>query len=249
MAKALRNPQSLHWLRGLDLNQRPSGYEPDELPGCSTPRQKWSDNVSQACGRSNTISSMYTQLNLDDAIGQPRVTVSEMESISACPARRRNFLSSKSNAERAAVVLRQIDRAFRQLLHEHRSCRRPSLSSRSVAADFAVDREQLVRAPSKTPSTRLRSTPAPTFWRAWRRLSSSAFRPRGRLATLEVEAVPVEKLIDHVVFKERVQYLFDASSARRDFPSHASASTDRRRSGRSRPRARANRPALRCVLS
>ena len=29
----------LPWLRGLDLNQRPSGYEPDELPGCSTPRQ------------------------------------------------------------------------------------------------------------------------------------------------------------------------------------------------------------------
>ena len=28
------------WLRGLDLNQRPSGYEPDELPGCSTPRHQ-----------------------------------------------------------------------------------------------------------------------------------------------------------------------------------------------------------------
>ena len=26
------------WLRGMDLNHRPSGYEPDELPGCSTPR-------------------------------------------------------------------------------------------------------------------------------------------------------------------------------------------------------------------
>lgn len=30
----------LRWLRGLDLNQRPSGYEPDELPGCSTPRHR-----------------------------------------------------------------------------------------------------------------------------------------------------------------------------------------------------------------
>jgi hypothetical protein len=30
-------PSREDWLRGLDLNQRPSGYEPDELPGCSTP--------------------------------------------------------------------------------------------------------------------------------------------------------------------------------------------------------------------
>jgi hypothetical protein len=28
------------WLRGRDLNPRPSGYEPDELPGCSTPRRE-----------------------------------------------------------------------------------------------------------------------------------------------------------------------------------------------------------------
>jgi hypothetical protein len=26
-----------YWLRGLDLNQRPLGYEPNELPDCSTP--------------------------------------------------------------------------------------------------------------------------------------------------------------------------------------------------------------------
>ena len=28
----------IFWLRGLDLNQRPLGYEPNELPDCSTPR-------------------------------------------------------------------------------------------------------------------------------------------------------------------------------------------------------------------
>jgi hypothetical protein len=35
-----------NWLRGLDLNQRPSGYEPDELPGCSTPRDENTWNVN-----------------------------------------------------------------------------------------------------------------------------------------------------------------------------------------------------------
>ena len=34
------------WLRGLDLNQRPSGYEPDELPGCSTPRRNYGEMVT-----------------------------------------------------------------------------------------------------------------------------------------------------------------------------------------------------------
>src|SRR4029078_4540823 len=30
----------LKWLRGEDLTLRPLGYEPNELPGCSTPRQE-----------------------------------------------------------------------------------------------------------------------------------------------------------------------------------------------------------------
>ena len=32
-------PLKAFWLRGGDLNPRPLGYEPNELPDCSTPRQ------------------------------------------------------------------------------------------------------------------------------------------------------------------------------------------------------------------
>jgi hypothetical protein len=34
-----REKTPIKWLRGLDLNQRPLGYEPSELPGCSTPQE------------------------------------------------------------------------------------------------------------------------------------------------------------------------------------------------------------------
>ena len=36
-------PQIRKWLRGVDLNHRPLGYEPNELPDCSTPRSHHSN--------------------------------------------------------------------------------------------------------------------------------------------------------------------------------------------------------------
>ena len=42
---------SSRWLRGRDLNPRPLGYEPNELPDCSTPRQPTDRNTPCRCAQ------------------------------------------------------------------------------------------------------------------------------------------------------------------------------------------------------
>src|SRR4029077_8165035 len=49
------------WLRGVDLNHRPLGYEPNELPDCSTPRH----SQLKGCDyRQGTILASRTLQNL-----------------------------------------------------------------------------------------------------------------------------------------------------------------------------------------
>ena len=47
LAQPIETKQEV-WLRGVDLNHRPLGYEPNELPDCSTPLK---DDINAKEGR------------------------------------------------------------------------------------------------------------------------------------------------------------------------------------------------------
>ena len=57
------------WLREPDLNQRPSGYEPDELPGCSIPRCYLSI-ISSYIGIVNSYDIIFT-MNVENGRALP----------------------------------------------------------------------------------------------------------------------------------------------------------------------------------
>ena len=64
---------SKRWLRGRDLNPRPLGYEPNELPDCSTPRQ------SQFTQTDNPIKGRPTTSNPKSKIPNSLVGLGRVE--------------------------------------------------------------------------------------------------------------------------------------------------------------------------
>ena len=66
---------SSKWLREPDLNWRPSGYEPDELPGCSIPRYLFSCFVFYPVAACTRLTSRRKIFNLSPRQSIPRYLV------------------------------------------------------------------------------------------------------------------------------------------------------------------------------
>ncbi len=91
-----------NWLRGLDLNQRPSGYEPDELPGCSTPQMH--DSGSEGVRQTRRLERGKNVLVMQAAVlrGGISCAVLEMNNVSMIVSNRNKKAGNHSSVRRAA---------------------------------------------------------------------------------------------------------------------------------------------------
>ena len=74
------------WLRGQDSNLRPSGYEPDELPGCSTPRHAGTSSAGRQKPQGNVpqtpVRARNARQSAADLPGRPRERDTRRENLS-----------------------------------------------------------------------------------------------------------------------------------------------------------------------
>ncbi len=100
----------LLWLREADLNHRPSGYEPDELPNCSIPRYKRLNKENGAGNRNRTGTGVTSHRILSPG----RLPVPPLRRISLVQALKYNTIFCRECQEVSQKKLKKIKREIQK---------------------------------------------------------------------------------------------------------------------------------------
>ena len=84
------------WLRGVDLNHRPLGYEPNELPDCSTPQF---DDSNRVLERQTTRRTSEAHLRLRESVSRDCIALCRMESLLRSAHETRTLVAGKTDYE------------------------------------------------------------------------------------------------------------------------------------------------------